>query len=951
MVEELSLGDRKAVQVELERRKETSSYVGWIEKTDDKGKKERRILVIARSRLMSVRPNGGKVAREGHWLELLQLKSPKPNEVDLTFKQFKLVFTSNAADEIINAINLAYTTAFPGVPTTGRFKMEVSPASRVKEVTPTEQPLGGFIPTYKAVCDYFEVPVRDDIIWDMENLFIPGNMKSFNLKEFEQPMGINEIRTLLTTLQYNNYFKSLVIKNLPIDKTMAQVIAECVRSNTTIEEFVLSRAGLKDGMVAIAEGLAFNKNLALTSVNLSGNSLEDPKAGSALAQYLGGMSRGLVKLDLSSCNLPKASVSAILNSLKKNVHMSSSLTYLDVSDNKLDDVGSSSLAAFLASPNAVRTLNISNSLAVLDVILSAIIRGCAELQHLDVSHSKMTKKEASSLGKYLSSTATLVSLKMEDCNAGPDGVKDIVTALTSNPYLKNMSLSLADNKLGVPGARVLAASANKLAVVNLDLSENEFNDDGISIICEAFSYNTSLKHLSLKGNFKVKSKTRQHAIESIVSLINSECPLESLNLAGTPKSELKFDVFPLIYALGTNESLISLDVSGNLMGNKGGSALGKALQTNEKLTSLFWDGNATSKEGFYSFYIGLKRNFNLKNCPIPVSDVSASLKGQEQQVTDLIAKINNVLLRNQNPANKFQTSTGDIGGGNTFGFLTSGNRETMQQVLAKVKSTGKKFTEGNERITIEEAEHQDQMMANLYNIDDEYATQFETVLKEALSKSVASVYPVYLKTKNEFIEAIMEHVKKSYRALHPETINRLQTNLQYGAKDVGSEEFDRILVDLATGELSLKATQAFHSTVTVAADYLYEKMEDSLTELYDEISHAMEPQRSDTELKSGSTIKGDPNKKLVQPKTIAAVPKDPKDSKDPKAATADKKKPTPPPASKKPTTAAAKPAAVETLAKVESNLEHMTKERPQAAQGRRPPTRKARPPPPDQKPM
>jgi hypothetical protein len=45
-----------------------------------------------------------------------------------------------------------------------------------------EHPLGGFIQTYKSVCEFYQVEPREDIVWDMENLFVSGNIRSFNLK-------------------------------------------------------------------------------------------------------------------------------------------------------------------------------------------------------------------------------------------------------------------------------------------------------------------------------------------------------------------------------------------------------------------------------------------------------------------------------------------------------------------------------------------------------------------------------------------------------------------------------------------------------------------------------------------------------------------------------------------------------------------------------------------------
>jgi hypothetical protein len=61
-------------------------------------------------------------------------------------------------------------------------KIDVKPDSRLKEINIPDQPLGGFINAYVSLCDLHGTEVREDIVWDMENLFIPGNIKSFDLK-------------------------------------------------------------------------------------------------------------------------------------------------------------------------------------------------------------------------------------------------------------------------------------------------------------------------------------------------------------------------------------------------------------------------------------------------------------------------------------------------------------------------------------------------------------------------------------------------------------------------------------------------------------------------------------------------------------------------------------------------------------------------------------------------
>ena len=69
-------------------------------------------------------------------------------------------------------------------------------------------------------------------------------------------------------------------------------------------------------------------------------------------------------------------------------------------------------------------------------------------------------------------------------------MKDLIAAITSNPYLKDFSLNLSDNKLGAAGARVIGSLVEKMTnIISLDLGENELGDDGIASLAESFAYN------------------------------------------------------------------------------------------------------------------------------------------------------------------------------------------------------------------------------------------------------------------------------------------------------------------------------------------------------------------------------------------------------------------------------------------------------------------------------
>jgi hypothetical protein len=55
-----------------------------------------------------------------------------------------------------------------------------------------------------------------------------------------------------------------------------------------------------------------------------------------------------------------------------------------------------------------------------------------------------------------------------------------------------------------------------------------------------------------------RTKNRQGAIEAVIGLLNSDCPLESLGLAGGRGSELRTDALPFLYAVATNDTLTEL---------------------------------------------------------------------------------------------------------------------------------------------------------------------------------------------------------------------------------------------------------------------------------------------------------------------------------------------------------------------------------------------------------
>ncbi|PRP83601.1 leucine-rich repeat-containing protein [Planoprotostelium fungivorum] len=926
---EISAAEQRAIQQILSQRQDESTWEGYVEKQMDK-KTEKRIVVIGQDRIYSLAP-GGKLAREATYYDLTELKSSNPKDVQLTFKDFVLNFVHERGEDIIHMIRIHHRNAFGGSPNAPKFKLELTPSSRVRELDAyQEQPLGGFLNAYHTMSiSNNDNRHRGDIAWDLENLFSPRRLTDFNLKEFEQPITSQELRPLLAALQVNTYFRSFKVKKIQLDKADIITIVELLKYNTAIEQVVLQRNNINAAAVAaICDGMAANKSLQLTRLSLDDNPLED-KGMTSVSTYLAGINRGLVHLSLARCNAGKVGSVALGNALKKNVHMSTTMSIFDVSGNKFEADGSSAVASFLASANGLTKLNLANCFINPEVILNAIMRGCPELKYLDLSGNKLTKKDVTVLAKYLQSATQLVELNLNNTSIPPENIQEVIQSISNNPYLKDFKLIMGENKLGIAGARAIATMVDKIQhVYSLDLHDNEFGEEGVTVLIGGLINNRCIKHLNIDANFKTRAKEKSKGfIEPLIALIGSETALESLSIAGGLKSELRTDVLPLIYALATNNTLKSIDISGHLMGNKGAAALGKALQTNETLDTLRWDGNATTAVGFSSFLIGLKRNFTLKSMVVPIYDIGNALKGAEvQDITRSVSEMEKLMIRNQSPVSQY-LSNESAGASSQFAFLLSN----------KIKASGRKVNNEEYGSKMKEINQSDQLMASLFNLKEESNQLFEMELKNKLIEFVKSCVPLFSSVKSSLIENMAANINKESKVLDKNSVKRLENSLQYGGKDLPEEEFQRILTGQAHTELCQKANTALHSTVSITSDYLYEKYLNVLQEVDYDIAQSIKSEEASL------------------PTPTATPPITPRDSKPPaKPLPTPAKKSAPPPTPSRvgrpDSAAAAAPAgpivSVEKIPKTESNLEHLAKGKPTGPAGKKPPTRKPRPAPP-----
>jgi len=320
----------------------------------------------------------------------------------------------------------------------------------------------------------------------------------------------------------------------------------------------------------------------------------------------------------------------------------------------------------LSVPCSVRELDISNTQARLDPILEAIMRGCIYLTKLILSKNKVTKKTADILVRFMQRSDSLLHLDISSTGINGNEMSDLIMTASHNPYINGLNLYADDNSFGFIGAISITPAIRSLRGIEcLSLKENDFTDEGISILSKSLKGSTSsIIKLLLDGNFKSKSaKERSLMIKNLSGLINSNlCSIRHLSIAGGNKShsQLKQDIIPLLNSISKGK-LVELNISNHKMGNSGAYALSRYLKESKSLQRLLWDENSVDLGGLASIINSVKENNSIIDLEIPISNISTIIvQGDQktsQRVRELLNDLHDKLFCNNKMNASYDTSS------------------------------------------------------------------------------------------------------------------------------------------------------------------------------------------------------------------------------------------------------------------------------------------------------
>uniref|UniRef100_A0A8C5IDT0 Capping protein regulator and myosin 1 linker 2 n=1 Tax=Junco hyemalis TaxID=40217 RepID=A0A8C5IDT0_JUNHY len=530
---------------------------------------------------------------------------------------------------------------------------------------------GGFSETYAALCDYNGFAFREEIQWDVDNIYHSQDCREFNLLDFSH-LESRDVALSVAALSFNLWFTKLSCKDFRlVSAEISEQLLYMLSKSVTLEELVLENSGLKGDFVQrMAQALSSHPNSVLHTINLSGNQLEDRGT-----QIWAGMRLHPQKLMFSSSShqqlapaLEAAAQLMVLLSPLCSQHLQSllqhchSLSHLSLAgtDCPLDAVSTTQGSWQRALPSAPSIPGLCEGLQCPWLLLhtapippwqlfGALLHGPhSSLVHLDLSKNVFSHKA-------------------------------LLQGLADNSHISDLQLDLSSCELRSAGAQVIQdLIPDASSISHLDLSDNGFDPDMVTLVL-SIGRSKSIRHVSLGKNFNIKSKEGLlDVLHRIVQLTQEEdCPLQSLSVA---ESRLKLGTNVLLSALGSNTSLVSLDISGNAMGDTGAKMLAKALQINTKLRTVVWDRNNTTAHGLLEVAQALERNFTLKSMPLPMSDVAQAYRSHPERTEEAVHKLQSCLTRNQLrqtlPAQTFRLQQG---------ILTTSSEQMVNEICLSVQ--------------------------------------------------------------------------------------------------------------------------------------------------------------------------------------------------------------------------------------------------------------------------
>ncbi|GAM28131.1 hypothetical protein SAMD00019534_113070 [Acytostelium subglobosum LB1] len=508
--------------------------------------------------------------------------------------------------QLIRAIRTSYRQITVGFPSSNMFKLNYPE----DKLLPFEGPLvmspaHGYIDTYIAHSFFYKTNSTLDYVRYIEALaqnesdvldftHCPGNDPtseiSFNLF------------TAITSLRHNTYFKSIDLSGLP-HANIISALGMCLETNQSITKLNLSNLRIEQSFQPLANGLAKNPTNKVQIIDFSKNTITYPVMAT-LCNCFSSLQHGLVSLDLSKCDLQPKTIPILFESFERNFGSSLSLKYLNLSHNKMGDIGSQMMASWMSKIKGYHNLQclVLSNCALNFTIMGPPLR-VLDVPRLDLSGNRIDRTSSKLLGdQVFDSVAALTDLNMSGCSLNAQSLEDMFVAFNRNRKIANFSINLSKNNLGANEATILAKSISGCRYLeSLDISSNKLSCRSIIELVNAIKNidRFNLHELNIGNNYFVIGPEGDQLCQLLAQFVNNFPTVRTLNICGG-RYPLGKSLFHLVDPLINNKSLREIDLSENGLTDAMAPIIGELLRNNTTLNYMNLDNNQFGLSGWTS---------------------------------------------------------------------------------------------------------------------------------------------------------------------------------------------------------------------------------------------------------------------------------------------------------------------------------------------------------------
>ncbi|RXN17089.1 leucine-rich repeat-containing 16A [Labeo rohita] len=184
---------------------------------------DKQALSSHRAYLLSARiPT--KVEQTFNYLEIQGITCNKPAQFAVEYDRGQIslkMASTEEVNEVVAHIGSCVKKICPDLPPLKVIKrLSMEPPERISTLQTLWEnqsgsepgPCGGFSQQYRCVCDWFGVPYREEVQWDVDTIYLTQDTQELNLHDFSH-LENRDLVAIIAVLEYNQWFTKLSSKD------------------------------------------------------------------------------------------------------------------------------------------------------------------------------------------------------------------------------------------------------------------------------------------------------------------------------------------------------------------------------------------------------------------------------------------------------------------------------------------------------------------------------------------------------------------------------------------------------------------------------------------------------------------------------------------------------------------------------------------------------------------